>query len=51
MNQFKQLAILILVIHLGCNDPKKGSGQDAIAHEPYKLQQTIYYGGYILTMT
>ena len=51
MNQFKQLAILILVILLGCNDPKKGSGQDEIANEPYKLQQTIYYGGDILTMT
>ena len=51
MNQFKQLAILILVILSGCNDPKKGSANDEIANEPYKLQQTIYYGGDIVTMT
>jgi len=51
MNQFKQLAILVLVILSGCNDPKKGSANDEIANEPDKLQQTIYYGGDIVTMT
>ncbi|MCP4884016.1 MAG: amidohydrolase family protein, partial [Flavobacteriales bacterium] len=50
MNQFRQLAILILVIFSGCNESKKGSGQDEITNEPYKLRQTIYHGGDIVTM-
>ena len=51
MNQFRQLAILIVVILSGCNDLKKGYERDEIANEPYKLRQTIYHGGDIVTMS
>ena len=54
MNQLKHLAILSLIILLGCNETKKSSAialDETAKAAPYKLQQTIYYGGDIVTMT
>ena len=51
MKQFQSIVLLFLLALTGCNDPKKGSANGEIANEPDKLQQTIYYGGDIVTMT
>ena len=51
MKQFQLIILLFLLILTGCNNPKKDPGDDEIASEPYKLRQTLYHGGDIITMS
>ena len=51
MNNVKIFILLFFLTLSGCNKSKKNAGQDETAKaEPYKLQQTLYHGGDIITM-
>ncbi|UCE93376.1 MAG: amidohydrolase family protein, partial [Flavobacteriaceae bacterium] len=51
MTPFRHVVLLFLFILSGCNNPGKTSSQIENAEAtPYKLQQTVYFGGDILTM-
>jgi predicted amidohydrolase YtcJ len=52
MKHLSTFALLLAVLFTGCKDNSKTSSEDgnsAVA-EPYKLQQTLYHGGDIITM-
>ena len=52
MKHLSTLVLLLAVLFTSCKDNSKTSSEDgtsAVA-EPYKLQQTVYYGGDIVTM-
>ena len=44
------LVVTIVATVLGCSIPDEDDGKVEAVAEPYKLQQTIYYGGDIVTM-
>ncbi len=54
MKYLSRLLILLLFILTGCKEPKKETSTEANENsataKPYKLQQSIYYGGDIITM-
>lgn len=50
MKHFKIQVFALLVILLSCKDKAEQANTEIPVAEPYKLKQTIYYGGDILTM-
>ena len=53
MKNLSKLVLLLAIMLSGCSETKKDTTEitvgTAIA-EPYQLQQTVYYGGDIITM-
>ncbi len=51
MKCLSRIILLLAVIFTGCKEASKAETDDnkAVA-EPYKLQQTLYHGGDIITM-
>lgn len=54
MRHLSSIVFLLAVILTGCKETPKntttGTESNTAAAEPYKLQQTVYYGGDIITM-
>jgi len=50
MKRLKIHVFTLLLVLLSCKDSEKQFNTEASKAEPYKLMQTIYYGGDILTM-
>ncbi len=50
MKHFKIQVFALLVILLSCKDKAEQTNTEIPVAEPYKLKQTLYYGGDILTM-
>ena len=54
MRHLSNIVFLLAVILTGCKETPKntttGTESNTAAAEPYKLQQTVYYGGDIITM-
>ena len=51
MNNVKIIILLFFFILSGCSESKKRTGQGETANAaPYKLKQTLYHGGDIITM-
>ena len=52
MKRVSTLVLLLAVLFSSCKDNSKTSSEDgaSVVAEPYKLQQTVYYGGDIVTM-
>jgi len=53
MRHLSKLVLLLAIMLSSCNETKKNTTEttDGVAvAEPYKLQQTVYYGGDIITM-
>ena len=53
MKYLSTLALLVAILFTSCKDNSKTTSsedENAAVSEPYKLQQTVYYGGDIVTM-
>ena len=50
MKSLKYFFIIIVFLHFGCKTSTSEEQESAPVAEPYKLQQTLYHGGDIITM-
>jgi hypothetical protein len=50
MKHLSSIVLLLAVVLTGCKETTKNTEAGTASAEPYKLQQTVYYGGDIITM-